>query len=130
MAARFAAKEAFPSAGINIAMTPGYSTGQGIEAIGRLAQTLPSGYTYAWSGMTYQEQSAGGQVLFILCIALVFGYLFLVAQYESWTMPMGIILSLPVALLGALLGVLIMQISVSIYTQLGILLLIGLNNIT
>lgn len=116
----------YPSAGINIAMTPGYSTGQGIEAVGRLAQTLPPGYTYAWSGMTYQEQSAGGQVLFILCIALVFGYLFLVAQYESWTMPMGIILSLPVALLGALLGVWIMQISVSIYTQLGILLLIGL----
>ena len=75
---------------------------------------------------TYQEQQAGGQVLLIIGIALLFGYLFLVAQYESWTVPMGVILSLPVALLGALIGILVMRISLSIYTQLGILLLVGL----
>ena len=116
----------FPSASVAISMKPGYSTGQGITAIGKLSEVLPDGYTYAWSGMTYQEQESGGQVVLILCIALIFGYLFLVAQYESWTIPLGIVLSLPVALLGALIGVLVMKISISIYTQLGILLLIGL----
>lgn len=116
----------FPSASVAISMKPGYSTGQGITAIGKLSEALPDGYTYAWSGMTYQEQESGGQVVLILCIALIFGYLFLVAQYESWTIPLGIVLSLPVALLGALIGVVVMNISISIYTQLGILLLIGL----
>ena len=64
-------------------MKPGYSTGQGITAIGKLSEALPDGYTYAWSGMTYQEQESGGQVVLILYIALIFGYLFLIAQYES-----------------------------------------------
>jgi HAE1 family hydrophobic/amphiphilic exporter-1 len=76
--------------------------------------------------MTYQEQDSSGQVLLIILIALAFGYLFLVAQYESWTVPMAVILSLPVALLGALIGIFVMKISLSIYAQLGILLLIGL----
>jgi HAE1 family hydrophobic/amphiphilic exporter-1 len=76
--------------------------------------------------MTYQELEASGQVTLIILIALAFGYLFLVAQYESWTVPMAVILSLPVALLGALIGIFVMKISISIYTQLGILLLIGL----
>ena len=107
-------------------MKPGFSTGQGIARIEQLASELPTGYSYEWSGMTYQEQQAGGQVLLIIGIALLFGYLFLVAQYESWTVPMGVILSLPVALLGALIGILVMRISLSIYTQLGILLLVGL----
>ena len=116
----------FPSAGITVIMKPGFSTGQGIARIEQLASELPAGYSYEWSGMTYQEQQAGGQVLLIIGIALLFGYLFLVAQYESWTVPMGVILSLPVALLGALIGILVMRISLSIYTQLGILLLVGL----
>ena len=116
----------FPSAGITVIMKPGFSTGQGIARIEQLASELPTGYSYEWSGMTYQEQQAGGQVLLIIGIALLFGYLFLVAQYESWTVPMGVILSLPVALLGALIGILVMRISLSIYTQLGILLLVGL----
>ena len=76
--------------------------------------------------MTYQEQQAAGQTVMIIAIALAFGYLFLVAQYESWTVPMGVILSLPVAVLGSLIGLKVMQTSISIYTQLGILLLVGL----
>lgn len=116
----------FPSAGITGFMNPQFSTGQGIARVAELAKTLPEGYKYEWSGMTYQEQSSGGQVAVIIAIALLFGYLFLVAQYESWSIPLGVILSLPVALFGVLIGVFVMNISLSIYTQLGILLLVGL----
>jgi HAE1 family hydrophobic/amphiphilic exporter-1 len=97
-----------------------------MEVIERISSELPDGYTHEWAGMTYQEREAGGQVMMILVIALLFGYLFLVAQYESWTAPMAVILSLPVAFLGALVGIKIMGISLSIYTQLGILLRVGL----
>ena len=116
----------YPSATINAMMKPGFSTGQGIARVRELARELPDGYAIEWSGMTYQEQQAAGQTVMIIAIALAFGYLFLVAQYESWTVPMGVILSLPVAVLGALAGLQIMRISISIYTQLGILLLVGL----
>jgi multidrug efflux pump subunit AcrB len=77
--------------------------------------------------MTYQEQAAKGQTWLLMVVAVMFGYLFLVAQYESWSVPMAVILSLPVALLGALIGISIMGISLSIYAQLGILLLVGLS---
>jgi len=77
--------------------------------------------------MTYQEREASGQTGLILLIAVLFGYLFLVAQYESWTVPLGVILSLPVALIGALIGIFVVGISLSIYAQLGILLLVGLS---
>jgi len=117
----------FPSASVSAFMTPGFSTGQGIETITTLASKLPEGYTVAWSGMTYQEQAAKGQTWLLMVVAVMFGYLFLVAQYESWSVPMAVILSLPVALLGALIGISIMGISLSIYAQLGILLLVGLS---
>jgi hydrophobe/amphiphile efflux-1 (HAE1) family protein len=116
----------FPNASLTILMRPGFSTGDGIARVQELAQQLPEGYECEWSGMTYQEQRAGGQVYLILLVAVLFGYLFLVAQYESWTVPMAVILSLPVALLGALIGIFVMKISLSIYAQLGILLLVGL----
>jgi len=116
----------YPSAGITIVMKQGFSTGQGIIKLKELAKSLPEGYGYEWSGMTYQEQKAQGQIAIILAIAMVFAYLFLVAQYESWTIPVPVILSLPIAGLGALAGVYVMGLSVSIYVQLGILLLIGL----
>ncbi len=107
-------------------MKPGYSTGQGIARVAELAQNLPQGYSYEWSGMTYQEQDSQGGVILVLVIALIFAYLFLVAQYESWSVPVPVILSLPVAMFGALGGLLVMGLPISIYAQLGILLLIGL----
>ena len=116
----------YPSAGITIVMKPGYSTGQGIARVAGLAKSLPEGYTYEWSGMTYQEQDSRGGILLVLIIALVFAYLFLVAQYESWTVPVPVMLSLPVAMFGALGGLRMMGLSLSVYAQLGILLLIGL----
>jgi multidrug efflux pump subunit AcrB len=116
----------YPSASVSAIMRPGYSTGQGIARAKEIASTLPGGYSIAWTGMTYQEQGASGQILMVIAVALAFGYLFLVAQYESWTVPMGVILSLPVAVLGSLIGLKVMGITVSVYTQLGILFLIGL----
>ena len=117
----------FPSAGITVVMNPGYSTGQGIARVAEIAKAaLPRGYGYEWSGMTYQEQESGSSVVVVLVIALIFAYLFLVAQYESWSVPVPVILSLPVAMLGALAGLWVMGLSLSIYAQLGILLLVGL----
>ncbi|MDR1515396.1 MAG: efflux RND transporter permease subunit [Synergistaceae bacterium] len=116
----------YPSAAITAFMGPGFSTGQGMARLDDLSTRLPEGYKYELTGMSYQEQAASGQVVFIIAIALLFGYLFLVAQYESWTVPMGVILSLPVALLGAMIGIIAMKLSISIYVQLGILLLVGL----
>ena len=116
----------YPSAAITIVMKQGFSTGQGITSLRELGKDLPEGYGYEWSGMTYQEQQAKGQIAVVIAIALLFAYLFLVAQYESWTVPVPVILSLPIAVLGALGGIYVMGLSVSIYVQLGILLLIGL----
>lgn len=116
----------FPSASVTIMMKPGYSSGQGIARVEKLSSALPKGYTYEWTGMTYQEQHSSGQIAMVLAIALIFAYLFLVAQYESWTVPVPVILSLPVAMLGAMLGLRVMGLSFSVYAQLGILLLIGL----
>ncbi|MDY9921682.1 MAG: efflux RND transporter permease subunit [Synergistota bacterium] len=116
----------YPSAAITIVMKQGFSTGQGITSLRELAKDLPEGYGYEWSGMTYQEQQAKGQIAIVISIAMLFAYLFLVAQYESWTVPVPVILSLPIAVLGALGGIYVMGLSVSIYVQLGILLLIGL----
>ncbi|MDR3255128.1 MAG: efflux RND transporter permease subunit [Synergistaceae bacterium] len=116
----------YPAAGITAYMNPGFSTGQGIRRVGEISRNLPNGYKYEWTALTYQELAASGQVVLIIMVALAFGYLFLVAQYESWTVPLGVILSMPVALLGAMVGIKVMGLSISIYVQLGILLLVGL----
>lgn len=116
----------YPAATITAAMAPGYSSGQGIDRIEQLKAELPAGYTIEYSGQTYQEQESGG-IAMMIGIAILFGYLFLVAQYESWSVPLGVMMSLPVALLGALIGIFVMRITLSVYTQLGMLLLIGLS---
>ena len=117
----------YPSATINAMLNSGTSSGVAMAAIERIAaETLPAGYTYEWSGMSYQEKATSGQLGVLLSMALVFGYLFLVAQYESWTIPIPVILSISVAVLGALIGLHIAALPLSIYAQLGIVLLVGL----
>jgi hydrophobe/amphiphile efflux-1 (HAE1) family protein len=116
----------YPSAHITIIMKPGYSTGQGIAKVAEISKALPAGYEYSWSGMTHQEQDASGNVMALIGIATLFGFLFLVAQYESWTIPIPVMLSLPVAIFGAIAGTRVMGLPISVYSQLGILLLIGL----
>ncbi|MPZ12693.1 MAG: hydrophobe/amphiphile efflux-1 family RND transporter, partial [Kiloniellaceae bacterium] len=90
----------FASATINGSTAPGYSSGQAIEALKQVAaDSLPRGYGYEWSGLTYQEVTAAGQVGLIFLLAITFGYLFLVGQYESWSVPFAVITSVTVAVL-------------------------------
>jgi len=117
----------FSSAAIKGEAAPGYSSGQAMAAMARLAkEKLPDGYAFEWSTMSYQEQKASGTVGFLFALALVFAYLFLVALYESWNLPMSIILSVIVASLGAFTGLWISGYPLSIYAQIGMVLLVGL----
>ncbi|MDO4570216.1 MAG: efflux RND transporter permease subunit [Planctomycetia bacterium] len=103
---------------------PGTSSGEYMAHIEQMQ--LPPGYHVEWTDMSYQEKHNQGQILFLLALALAFGYLFLVAQYESWTIPVPVMLSVAVATLGALLGLMLCSMSLSIYAQLGLIMLIGL----
>jgi hydrophobe/amphiphile efflux-1 (HAE1) family protein len=117
----------FSSAQINGEAAAGFSSGEAMAAMARVAdKTLPDGYAYEWSGLSYQEQAIRGQAPILLALALLFGYLFLVAQYESWTIPLTIIVSISVATLGALAGLWIGGLDLSIYAQIGLVLLVGL----
>ncbi|CCM79245.1 efflux RND transporter permease subunit [Rhizobium mesoamericanum] len=117
----------FPSAAINGQAADGSSTGQALEAMETLAaEKLPSGFGYEWTGLALQERQAGNQTAVILVMGIVFTYLFLVAQYESWSVPLAVMLSVTVAVVGALGGLVIGGIDLNIYAQIGLLLLIGL----
>ncbi|MBN1957437.1 MAG: multidrug efflux RND transporter permease subunit [Desulfuromonadales bacterium] len=112
---------------INGNAAAGYSSGQAMTAMEQVAaQTLPPGYTFDWSGISYQERKSSGQVTILFALALLFAYLFLVGQYESWNIPLSIIISVPVATLGALVGLWVTGSSLSIYAQIGLVLLVGL----
>ncbi|NNL05756.1 MAG: efflux RND transporter permease subunit [Xanthomonadales bacterium] len=113
---------------INAIPAPGFSESDAIEAMREIsARSLPQGYSYAWSGITYQSQAAGNLAPIIFTLALVFVYLFLVAQYESWWIPASILLSVPLALIGAFAGLMAMGIPLNIYAQIGLVLLIGIS---
>ncbi len=117
----------YRSATINGSAAPGYSSGQAIKAMERLAkEVLPEGYGYEWTGMAYQEILAGNQVMIIFMLAMLFIYLFLVAQYESWMIPFAVMLSVPIAFFGALSALWILGLENNIYTQVGFVLLFGL----
>jgi hydrophobe/amphiphile efflux-1 (HAE1) family protein len=117
----------FASVQLNGNAAPGFSSADAMAAMERLAaDTLPPGYAYDWSTMSFQEREAGGKVGLLFALALVFAYLFLVGQYESWNIPISIILSIPVATLGALVGLWVLNMPLSIYAQIGLVLLVGL----
>jgi len=117
----------FTSVQINGNAAPGFSSEEAIAAMERLAaRTLPDGYAFDWSSMSFQERKAGGKVAVLFALALIFSYLFLVGQYESWNIPLSIILSVPVASLGGLAGLWIAGLNLSIYAQIGMVLLVGL----
>jgi len=106
---------------------PGYSTGQAIAAMEAMsAKNLSSEYGYEWTGTAYQEIEAGGMAPYIFSLALVFVFLFLAAQYESWVMPLMILLAVPLAILGALLAQHIRGLDNDVYCQIGLVVLIGL----
>ena len=113
---------------INAIPAPGYSESQAIAAMQRIsAAQLPAGYAYDWSGITFQSLQAGNLAPIIFSLALVFVFLFLVAQYESWMIPFAILLSVPLALLGAFAGLTAMGLPLNLYAQIGLVLLIGIS---
>ncbi len=116
----------YPSATITAVQNGSVSTGQAMTAVEEMSKTLPTGFSYDWSGMSYQEKSNQGQIGYLLALAITFGYLFLVAQYESWSTPLPVLTSVSVAMLGALAGLFICNLPLSIYAQLGLILLVGL----
>lgn len=117
----------YRAATITAIPAPGLSTGDAINALEEEAATaLPPGYAFEWTGTAQQQLASAGFVQVILFMAVLFGYLFLVAQYESWTMPVAILLSVTVALFGALLAVAVTGGDINLYTQIGMIMLIGL----
>ncbi len=118
----------YPSISINGNPANGVSSGDAMEAMDRISnKVLPRDMDYAWSGTSLQEQQSAGQIGPILAMALTFVYLFLVALYESWTLPVAVLLISPVALLGALFFQYVSGLSLDIYAQVGLVMLIGLS---
>lgn len=117
----------YRAAQVNGEAAPGFSSGDAIAAMERLAaQVLPEGTTYEWSGVTLQELEAGQKAPILFALAILFAYLFLVAQYESWSIPLSVMLSVPLAALGAVIGLSIAGLANDIYAQIGMVLLIAL----
>lgn len=117
----------FTSAVITGEAASGYSTGDAMQALKRIVKThLPENIGVEWSGLSYQEQHESGNTGAILGLALLFVFLVLAAQYESWSVPIAVILSLPIAGVGAYLGIWICGLENNIYFQIGLVMLIGL----
>lgn len=111
---------------INGSAAPGFSSTQAMNEMEKLSEeVLPKGYEYEWTGMSLQEKTASGQMPVILFLAFLFAYLFLVALYESWTIPFPVLLSVSVALLGALFFLNVLGLDNNVYAQIGMVLLIA-----
>jgi hydrophobe/amphiphile efflux-1 (HAE1) family protein len=117
----------YRSVTINGSPKPGVSSGDALVAMDQLSRTtLPPGYTFEWTGTAYQEREASGQTGSILALAVLFAYLFLVALYESWMIPIPVLLSVTVGVLGAFVGLLISGLPLDLYAQIGMVVLIAL----
>lgn len=109
---------------------PGFASGDAINAMEALSESLPQGYEFSWAGQSLQEIQAGNLAAVIFVLALVFVYLFLVAQYESWSLPVAVLGAVPLALAGAMAGLWLVGLANNIYAQVGLVLLIGLSTKT
>ncbi|MEA2985584.1 MAG: hypothetical protein QOD94_1838 [Alphaproteobacteria bacterium] len=117
----------YTSAKINGGAAPGYSSGQAVEAMERAAgAALPRDFGFEWTGITLQELKAGSIATVVFSLAIVFVFLILAAQYESWTMPFMVLLAVPLALFGALLALWLRGSQIDVYSQIGFVMLIGL----
>lgn len=117
----------FTTAVVRGAAAPGYSSGEVMRKMENIAKThLPENIGVEWSGLSYQEKKAEGQLGLVLTLVFLFVFLFLAALYESWLVPVAVLLSLPVAALGAYLGILGFGLENDIYFQIGLVTLIGL----
>jgi HAE1 family hydrophobic/amphiphilic exporter-1 len=119
----------FRSAEVDGSTPPGYSTGQGIEALKETAaKVLPAGYTYEFSGLSYEEIKAGSATIYIFLLSITFVFLFLAALYESWSVPLSVMLAVPISAFGAILTLtLIPKLTNNVYAQIGLITLIGLS---
>ncbi|WP_159008552.1 multidrug efflux RND transporter permease subunit [Bradyrhizobium sp. S69] len=118
----------FLSADVNGGAAPGYSTGQARAAVERIAaDTLPKGISFEWTDLTYQEIIAGDSSLVVFPVALLLVFLVLAAQYESLTLPLSIVMIVPMGLLAAMLGVWITKGDNNVFTQIGLIVLVGLS---
>jgi HAE1 family hydrophobic/amphiphilic exporter-1 len=117
----------YPSASIQGAPAPGFSSGQAIQAIQEVAaKTLPRGYSVGWEGLSFDEAKKGNEAVYIFLIVIVFVYLVLVGQYESFLLPLAVILSLPIGVFGSFLFLQIMGLANDVYAQIGLVMLVGL----
>ncbi len=117
----------FPAAKISGAQAPGFSSGQAIAAMEALAEeTLPEGYGFAWAGQAFEEKKAGGTSAIAFVFGLVMVFLILAAQYEKWSLPLGVVLSVPFAVFGALLLTWVLNLQNDVYFQVGLVTLVGL----
>lgn len=117
----------FRATEITGAAAPGFSSAQAVAAMEEVARAvLPSGFGYEWTGLTYQEKQAEGRSAVIFGLALVFVFLLLAAQYESWSLPLAVLLATPLVVLGTYLGLLVRGFENNVYAQIGIIMLIGL----
>lgn len=117
----------YPSAAIQLVPAAGYSTGQAIEAVQQVANaTLPRGYGLGWEGLSWDESRKGNAALYIFLIVVVFVYLVLVAQYESFLIPLAVVLSLPVGIFGSFLFLNALGLANDVWAQLGMIMLVGL----
>jgi hydrophobic/amphiphilic exporter-1 (mainly G- bacteria), HAE1 family len=112
---------------VNGAAKPGYSSGAALNAMEKISPTtLPVGYSFEWTGTALQEKAAGGQTGIVLGLAVLFAYLFLVALYESWNIPVPALLSVSVAVLGSIIALSLVGLSFGVYAQIGVIVLIAL----
>jgi HAE1 family hydrophobic/amphiphilic exporter-1 len=117
----------YRSVTINGSPAPGVASGTALDAMAEVsAKTLPPGYAFEWTGTAYQEQAASGQTMIVLGMALLFAFLFLVALYESWIIPIPVLFSVVIGVLGAIAGILIARLTLDLYAQIGLVVLIAL----
>lgn len=118
----------YTTASITATPAKGVSSSDGIKAMEEIvSDTLGQNYSYAWTGMAYQETQAGTTVSLVFIFAIIMTLLVLAAQYESWTDPIAVVLAMPIAVLGTLLGTMLMNQSVNMYTQIGLILVLGMS---
>lgn len=121
----------YPSAAINGQPEPGFSSGDALSLMEQMAaQKLPTAMGYEWTGISYQEKQVGGEAIVVFALAITFVFMALAAQYESWSAPFAIILSVPFALLGVVAALATRGLANDVYAQIGIVLLIGLSSKT
>jgi hydrophobe/amphiphile efflux-1 (HAE1) family protein len=117
----------YQSATVTTLLRPGTSSGAGMGTLERVAlESLPAGMTIEWTGMSFQERLVGSSGLIVFALGLILVYLILAAQYESWLVPMSVVLSIPLVIIGAMVALLVRGLDNNIFTQIGLVLLVGL----